>query len=657
MTIKISSYNESKVNNEENKEEQLEKQKEEKENKKEELKELVNVKFGEEIIHKLLKIKEEVKKGENIELFIDIPPTFEEETIKINSLLKFETISEKKLELETNIILTTIPLSILISCREYKLIKQKTNYDSHIQFEQSFKIDCNEFIANEEINFDLENYNNNDSIEFFLCVKSLNENTSEKPNFLTTKQKNSFRITIPKYNFNSNDTEIPRLNCVIEVNINNNFAIYIIIDSLIRPNINILKMYDYYKKDYVENESCIYLNDISTEIFIKKEKRIKLNFFLFSSMNNIPFEVIPDSFKGGEITKYKGTIKNGKSEFCLELSLNNFSHISYNKCVTISVSLENLKIEFKIKFIKPSNNVFSKDYYNHFGIKGKNKITENWSILNDKMNKINFYVTPFNSKMEISLNELKNGYSYKGLTFLNINNNGEILNYNTYHKEYKKGYLKNILFFNSNIPFCIQYNNIWYPIIKNNGKLNNWKSVYFSNYEDIKKEVCDNFINWENKMKKNKDVYFEIIKLDEYNEFKKSYNFYKKCETTINDNIIYQLQNFKNQVNDFKKEIKNEKINFECIAYHLLNNTKITLPELHKNLPSPIKEVLQHDYNYYKSYKSNQNDKDLALYNYIIKLNEIFIQKEEEFEQNNSKIIIECPDIENEQENLLLFLY
>ena len=302
------------------------------------------MKFEDEIIHKLLKIKEEVKKGENIELFIDIPPTFEEETIKIHSLLQFETISEKKLELETNIILTTIPLSILISCREYKLIKQKTNYGSHIQF----------------------------------------EHTSEKPNFLTIKQKNSFRITIPNYNFNSNDTEIPRLNCVIEVNINNNFVIYIIIDSLIRPNINILKMYDYYKKDYVENESCIYLNDISTEIFIKKEKRIKLNFFLFSSMNNIPFEVIPDSFKGGEITKYKGTIKNGKSEFCLELSLNNFSHISYNKCVTISVSLENLKIEFKIKFIKPSNNVFSKDYYNHFGIKGKNKITENWSILNDK---------------------------------------------------------------------------------------------------------------------------------------------------------------------------------------------------------------------------------------------------------------------------------
>ena len=48
-------------------------------------------------------------------------------------------------------------------------------------------------------------------------------------------------------------------------------------------------------------------------------------------MNNISFEVIPDSFKGIEITKYKGVIQNGKSEFYFELSLNNFSLISYNK--------------------------------------------------------------------------------------------------------------------------------------------------------------------------------------------------------------------------------------------------------------------------------------------------------------------------------------
>ena len=86
------------------------------------------------------------------------------------------------------------------------------------------------------------------------------------------------------------------------------------------------------------------------------------------------------------------------------------------------------------------------------------------------MNKINFYITTFNSKMEISLNELKNGYRFKGLKFLNISNNGEMNNY-IYYKEYNTGYIYQTFRFRSNIPFCIQYNNIWNSIIKNCCKL------------------------------------------------------------------------------------------------------------------------------------------------------------------------------------------
>ena len=209
MTVKVKSYKESKIEENKKKEENDEikdenkkeeeneiKDDEEKEdNMDEEIKDLDNINFGgKEIINRLLSVKDIVKKGENIELYVEIPKTFEEETIKINSILEIESNSVTKLELETNIILTTIPISVLISCQDYKLIKQKINYDNNITFEQCFKLDTNEFLGDEEINFDIINYKSNEPIEFYLSNKSLENNTSSKPIFLSAKQKNMIII-------------------------------------------------------------------------------------------------------------------------------------------------------------------------------------------------------------------------------------------------------------------------------------------------------------------------------------------------------------------------------------------------------------------------------------------------------------------------------
>jgi len=79
------------------------------------------------------------------------------------------------LELNVNIILTTIPISVLISCKEYKLIKEKMNYDNDITFEQCYKLDAKEFIGDEQINFELLNYKEKEPIEFFISVKSLDK--------------------------------------------------------------------------------------------------------------------------------------------------------------------------------------------------------------------------------------------------------------------------------------------------------------------------------------------------------------------------------------------------------------------------------------------------------------------------------------------------
>ena len=207
MTVKVKSYKESKINkkkeendeikdeNKKEEENEIKDDEEKEDNMDEEIKDLANINFGgEEIINRLLSVKDIVKKGENIELYVEIPQTFEEETIKINSILEIESNSVTKLELETNIILTTIPISVLISCQDYKLIKQKINYDNNITFEQCFKLDTKEFLGDEEINFDIINYKSNEPIEFYLSNKSLENNTSSKPIFLSAKQKNMIII-------------------------------------------------------------------------------------------------------------------------------------------------------------------------------------------------------------------------------------------------------------------------------------------------------------------------------------------------------------------------------------------------------------------------------------------------------------------------------
>jgi hypothetical protein len=70
-------------------------------------------------------------------------------------------------------------------------------------------------------------------------------------------------------------------------------------------------MYDFYYKTYVENESVIYLNETSKNIFKKENKGIQLSFILYSSMENTEFKVISNAFYGGSIEPYNGIIKNG----------------------------------------------------------------------------------------------------------------------------------------------------------------------------------------------------------------------------------------------------------------------------------------------------------------------------------------------------------
>ena len=292
--------------------------------------------------------------------------------IQINSLIEIESNSRKKLELQINIILITIPISILVSCKEYELIKQKIDYDNDISFLQCFKINAKEIICNEEINFELLNYNNQDTIDFYLSAKSLENNTFSKPHFDKIKQTNNFKITIPKIENMVNETEIPRLNCVIEVFINSNYVIYILIDSLIKPIVNEIKMYDYYLKEYRENESTLYLNENVQDIFKKEGIKIKLYFILISTFQTT-FKVIPDRFHGGKINTFEGKIENDICKFYLDLELEDRAIIETNiNCVITILLGDSTPLIFKLKFEKPNEEVNCQPYYKYFMIKGKN---------------------------------------------------------------------------------------------------------------------------------------------------------------------------------------------------------------------------------------------------------------------------------------------
>ena len=606
-----------------------------------------------------MSVKEVVKKGENIELYVEIPQTFEEDTIKINSIIELESTSGKKLELETNIILTTIPISVLISCNEYKLIKQKMDYDNNVTFEQCFKLDTNELLGDEEINFELLNYKNDDSIEFYLSVKSLDNNTSNKPEFLQIKQKNKFKISIPKYDFSSNDKEIPRLNCILEIFINKNFIIYIIIDSLIRPNLNEIKMYDYYSKSYVENESIIYLNEVSQDILIKEKLNIELRFILFSTQDNTPFEVFHEysSLNGIHITPYKGIIQNQKSKFSLFLDFDNNSIIQKNAFCRIKIIIGINHLEFKIKFQKPNDIPFCDDYFKHFSIKGKNNLSENWIFLNEISGETKFYVTPFNcSNNEINISNIKdNKNNIKDLIFYNINNNGFINKSDSYLKKIDSHwYSSNI---NFDITFCFKYNNFWYPLIKNKGKLDHWKEIYFEDWKEIKRQVCEDFYKWRAKIMTTQNAFAEISKLNDFHLFDKRDYFYKECEKILG--TIDGIAKFKNEVyNIYYNNTNNKKgeITFESLAYHIIYNTRNCLYKLNDILPKEIQEILEYDFNGYRR-SSDKNEQELYLYNYILKLSSIFEQKEDEFNRNKKSIIINDPNIKNEQKNLLLSYY
>ena len=656
LFIKIESYKETKIDKKEEKEEKEEKmedfeQDEKNKRDKDLLNEEQNIIFTEENNKKLLTIKELVKKDENIQLFVSIPETFEEETFKINSTLHIESSSGKKLKLNVNIILITEPISFIISCKEYELIQLKEMINKEesfsYEFEQCFKLDAYELPENKEINFELINCLEKEPIEFYINAKSFKDNTSNMPNFSKNKQKKDFKITIPEFNFQIDDNEIQRLNCKIIIYINKNIVINIFIDSLIKPNFFVFKMYDFFSKKYVEDEMILYLNEMAQEIFKNENKVIELRCKLFSTFENEEFNIVPDAFFGGEIGKYAGRILKGKCDFSLHLTFLKKNIIANNSNINLNINIKKVKKQFKIKFLNPENIENSKNN-SIFGIKGKNELEEDWRFL-DKNEKTKFYVTPFSSTY-IEIN-FENYLSNKDLSFFYISDEGNIAQYNNYRDEMilKKGYFSKEKYY----PFSIKYKNSWFPIIPYEKSFEKYINISYENKKDIKSQIDTDFESWKKKLK-NINAYREISKLKDFNESMKSDKFYNDCEKIFNRCITNLIKQFQNEIKKFKEF---DDLIFENLAYHIIYNTNKALKSFHSILNGNFPE-LDNIYNYY-SLARRSNEKEIALYNYIIRLKNYFVDKEKMiyFDSKHNRIKIFTHGIIEEQKNLLFTYY
>ena len=645
--IESEGKNSDKIEEEEKKEKEKEKKLEN------ELKKMEAFKYAgeEEITKKLLSLKEIVKKGENIEIYVQIPKYYEEDTIRISSIIEIQSTSMKKLELETNIILTTIPVSCTIECKEYGLIKQEIKNNNSILVEHCFKLNTQEILADQEINFELINNKNNEPIEFYLSAKSLDKNTSDKPSFIyNIKQKNKFKLNIPKYDYLSKDNEIPRLNCIIEILINKNFVIYIMIDALIRPNLNILTMYDYFTKTYVKDECTIYLNESSQNIFKKENIDIELNFILYSTMENTKFTVIPDIFNEGTITSYKdGIIKKDRCNFRLYLKLDKDCFIKNKK--NCNIKINELKINFKIKFSEPNSkieNIFSEDYFSHFRIKGKNDLESNWQPLSKEDPKTDYYVTPFNySKIEIDIKNVKKN-NIRPLIFYYFDSK----NLNITEEDPNKGW-----FSSDNTPIYFVYKNSLYPLILRKYSWDVYEEINNEGFkwDAIKIQISKNEKKFLESIKHIGNAYNEILELKykyelEYDDF-----YYKKCQEIIGKNISLMIDTLNNSLINLKYNSKKDEITFENLCYHIINDrTYKLLYSLNSSLPKSLQDYLKADYDNY----IRCSDKDISLYNYLVKLNNIFKEQETKLKKlSEKKISINIPGIEKEQKDLLFQYY
>jgi len=178
--------------------------------------------------------------------------SFEEGTILLSCKLIIKTFDEKECRINLCIKFTLTSLDLILFFKQYKLINDY-NYN-YIKKEKAkhefyYKLDTTFFTINEQIEFEIINNLTKEDIEFYVSAIFWVNNTSKKPELIpglmnNDKIINFFKIKIPNYS-SDNSNDIPKLNFLYEIKINEDLIIYIIIYALIKFDITQLFMFKF----------------------------------------------------------------------------------------------------------------------------------------------------------------------------------------------------------------------------------------------------------------------------------------------------------------------------------------------------------------------------------------------------------------------------
>ena len=612
---------------------------------------------------KYMNTKEKLKPKEDIEIYIDIHNLnyIKEISIILDGKLCIELLSsQKKFYIDINISMKIIPIKLILkSLSKYKLEIDEERKIQDNSLNIYYKLDTDELNSGETIEFFIENYNEDSDLSYVVCLKSLENNISEKPIINWTKE-GKIKMIIP----NLKNEITPRINCDLVITFINNVSIYISIDALIKNNFFLIQMYDYFLKKYIERESNIYLSPSSISILAEGEIPINLNFLLYSSF----------------LFKEKVNI-NLKSEFPDEIKLEfpkediiiNETIIKFQMKLKISYLLLNDDDKYQIKLlfkVREREIEYIINIFHYKTIKGN--IIKLKEIKNNDKDKNFYQVSPFEPKPYMNYNHNKKRLCYPSNINLDILilNNSEIKKFSSF--SFKPNLIQNCqlceIYLDDIFPLICIYKDDWFPLITFNKD-----DFYYIKEPDLySPEKLQNLINKggfselikdlrKNKILKNKlnskinDLLkeFKIKDSKDVNEIKAEKDqkvFYKDLTKIINNEIIEELINeFEDYLPEKNKkhEEKNIISNFTYIARELYKNRHL-IQSIKKQFPEKISlEVNDKSENYDFNY-------NYSTFLSIVKLREILYEK---YKRNGFILGSYLKNLLSIQKNLLLELY
>ena len=597
-----------------------------------------------------MKVKNIIQANENIPIEIYFPKNinkWEIENQKIRRILQLKT-REAHFQIEIEVKILTIPINLLLSCKNYKLEYRNNKY----------YLKTHQLYSKEELIINIQNYFEEGKIKFNNKIDSfpLEGNTSPKPKIIL-RGNNKIKINLPKVRNN----EEKRLNCEIVFYFNKTYKIPIVIDSAIIFKENIFQVYDFLNKCFISEKLYIIISNqnINSNIgfinYIRDNKiEIKLHFLIIT-----PHDIKDKNLKA--TIKVKSKQKNISFEFdqkelCLEEYKTEFSCkmiIDCNHLKESEIGYFICDIQGHVHKILIRTKGFSKDMKNKIDLfkLDYNEInkTIKWNkIINSELKiEKGIYICPFGQWNNQIIRYMKSFDQQdrmyyklepipKDNTICFISDYGEIT-------QETSNFQPIFFFIFRRYPIFGSFGNNWYPLIPYYedekvlfGTYDNFKSLEEKYYSSLNNYNDTNFMIF---IEKNYPYTYDCLR-------KERIKFMGKNKKEF---LPYLYQKMKeNKILDFFKRLENMKsrtFSFSFLANLIIEKPENILKYIKLYFPESIKSLVIEDLEYVLNNLNNiyigdiNFDKyNLSKYNIIYKLYTIFKAKKEEIEKNNNII-------------------